>query len=88
MRMSSGHQRPRGILFDIGDTLLYQESLDPVLGLDRLLQLATNSDLIDAAGFQDAGKSLFHDVVSWRVEIRECGLNHIELRFQSFLRLL
>lgn len=35
-------RRPRGILFDLGDTLLEMERFDPVAGTARVLELAKN----------------------------------------------
>ena len=82
----TSNRPPQAILFDLGDTLLYQAKDDLAAGLDRLIELSDGDQKNDADDFREAGKELFHDVFSWRLQ--DYGLNHIEVRFQSFLRLL
>lgn len=84
----TNHPVPQGILFDLGDTLLHQAKHDLTAGLNRLIELSDGVQKRDADAFREAGKSLFHVLFTWRFDIPDCGLMHIELRFQSFLRLL
>lgn len=79
---------PTGILFDVGDTLLFQERLDAPAGFDRVWEVTTNGKGTNAIAFRQSGERLLHDIVSWRSEIRRSALSHLELRFQSYLRLL
>lgn len=79
---------PKGIVFDLGGTLLRQQRLDPVAGLRRLLALSENRDTVDVEAFRKTGDELVQNVMNWRSEIRECGISSVELRFQSLLWLL
>lgn len=83
-----GHRPPRAILFDVGDTLLYQHEFHLAAGLNRILATATNAAQIDADAFTDAGRSLFRQAREWQRDILDNGPNYVELRFQSLLRLL
>jgi putative hydrolase of the HAD superfamily len=82
------HRLPRGILFDVGDTLLYQHEFHLATGLRRILATAANAARIDADAFMDAARALVAQVREWQRDILDNGPNYVELRFQSLLRLL
>jgi HAD superfamily hydrolase (TIGR01549 family) len=83
-----GHKQAKGVLFDVGDTLLHQHDFHLATGLKRIVEIAANSSEIDADAFKVAGRTLFLQIRDWQRDILDCGPNHMELRFQSFLRLL
>jgi putative hydrolase of the HAD superfamily len=74
--------KPLGVIFDFGDTVLHQESFDPVTGNNRLLEFATNNAGLTATDVQLVADEIGREVNQLRDE------SHIEFHVQSFQRLL
>jgi HAD superfamily hydrolase (TIGR01549 family) len=74
--------RPSGIIFDLGDTLLRSVSTDWLAGTQRLLELADEN-----AGFTaDTLAPLSTELVTELFAFRE--QSHLELRYESFIKIL
>jgi hypothetical protein len=76
------YRPPKGILFDVGDTLLYQHQFHLATGLKRILAISTNRAQIDADAFVDAARALVAQVREWQRDMLDNGPNYVELRFQ------
>jgi putative hydrolase of the HAD superfamily len=75
-------QRPAGIIFDLGSTILHQEWLDLVAGTKRLLEFAESTPDLTAEEIQ-----LFADELNEEVQgVRDESM--LEFSIQSFQRLL
>ena len=57
-RAIRGIKKPKGILFDLGNTILRQEKFDPEAGTARVLELAENPKGLSVKHIQDLVEEL------------------------------
>ena len=74
--------RPAGVIFDLGGTILHQESLSFVAGNERLLEFAENAPGLTAEDIQRVADEINEEVQRIRDE------SMVEFSVQSFQRLL
>ena len=74
--------KPRGILFDLGDTVLRQHVFDPKAGRARLFELAENPKGVSIQDIDDLAKAIDKEMRARREEAL------IEFPVQTFQRLL
>ena len=75
-------QRPAGVIFDLGDTILHQEWLSFVAGGERLLEFAESTPDLTAEEIQLVANEINEEVQQIRDELM------VEVGCQSFHRLL
>ena len=75
-------QRPAGIIFDLGSTILHREWLDLVAGSKRLLEFADSTPDLTAEEIQLLANELNEEIQGVRDE------SMLEFGIQSFQRLL
>jgi putative hydrolase of the HAD superfamily len=75
-------RKPLGVIFDLGDTVLRQVSFEPIVGNERLLQLAENASGLSPEDIQPVADELSTETLRLRDE------HDIEFTIQSFQRLL
>ncbi len=66
MVQNTNMRRPKGILFDLGDTLLTYEGMDPLSGTEHVLQFAENPRGLSARDVQDLVAELWEDLEARR----------------------
>lgn len=74
--------KPLGIIFDLGDTVIEYEKSDPIEGTRRILEISNNPRGITAEEIQKLAINLTKDVFDNRDRAS------LEVSFQSFQRLL
>jgi putative hydrolase of the HAD superfamily len=74
--------RPRGVIFDLGDTVLHEDSYDTLAGNRRLLELAEHNPGITAEDVQEVAEKIF----AWMDHTRDESM--IEITCEAYNRLL
>lgn len=88
MTVTDGHRLPKGILFDLGATILHQARYEPEAGFSRLLDISRNASEVPVEAFLRAGTRMAAGIETLRSDLAGAGFSFLELRIQSSLRLL
>jgi len=75
-------QKPLGVIFDLGGTVLHQETFDPVAGNRRLLEFVADAHGLTPEAVQDAADDISREIDRFRDEYM------VEFSVQAFQKLL
>lgn len=75
-------RKPRGVIFDLGGTVLHQETFDPVAGNRRLLEFAIDTHGLKPEAVQSVADDISREIERFRDEYM------VEFSVQSFQKLL